>query len=148
MALIPYNKGISEKSGTTLVYDGSFIGSDSVPIYVDKDGLVHTVDVRKQKVSVSSDYHTIIIGGDSTCTMYYHEMNDNATVELVPQDGFSTFELCIKMPYVYSITFPNEVKWLDNSAPDMSEVGVYYLVFRYDTNLGNWYANLQGMWSL
>lgn len=115
---------------------------------VDYNKVKDLLDVRKQRVNRTSGSGTISIGGDSSCNMYYHEVVGATTISLVSQSSFSTFELCLKMHYAYSITLPSEVKWLDNEAPDMSEVGVYYLVFRYDNVAGNWYANLQGRWSL
>ena len=148
MSLNPYNQSIEAKQNKYVKYEGKIVGNDSTPIYVDAEGFVHTIDVRKQKVNKVSNKGTVSIGNDSTCNMYYQEINGATTFNLVAQQSFSTFELCIKMPTVYSITFPSSVKWLDNEAPDMSEVGVYYLVFRYDNVVGNWYANLQGMWSL
>ena len=148
MSINPYNQSIADKQKINVKYNSVAEGSDSVPVYVDSEGYVHAIDVRKQKVNKTSSSGTISIGGDSSCNMYYHEVKGATTISLVSQTSFSTFELCLKMPTAYSITFPSSVKWLDNEAPDMSEVGVYYLVFRYDNVVKNWYANLQGMWSL
>ena len=58
-----------------------------------------------------------------------------------------TFELKVTLNPVISLTFPNSVKWLNDEAPDMSEIGVYFLAFRTDDGGNTWYGNLQGRWS-
>lgn len=56
-----------------------------------------------------------------------------------------TFELMINMTTPSSITF-NSVTWMDGDAPDLSETGLYFLVFRTLDGGSNWYGNLQGKW--
>lgn len=57
-----------------------------------------------------------------------------------------TFELCVNMSTAYALTFPASVTWLDGTAPDMSNTGVYFLVFRTIDGGTTWYGNSQGMW--
>ena len=57
-----------------------------------------------------------------------------------------TFELKVTLSSVYSLTFPSSVVWMNGEAPDMSEVGVYFLVFRTDDGGNTWYGNSQGRW--
>lgn len=59
-----------------------------------------------------------------------------------------TFELKITMDTLYSFTFPDTIKWVDDTLPDLSEVGIYYLVFRTDDGGITWFGNSQGKWSL
>lgn len=58
-----------------------------------------------------------------------------------------TFELCVVMSSVYSLTFPSSVTWQDGETPDLSEAGIYFLVFRTIDGGTNWLGNLQGRWS-
>ena len=59
-----------------------------------------------------------------------------------------TFELKVTLSSVYSLTFPSSVVWMNGEAPDMSEVGVYFLVFRTDDGGNTWYGNSQGRWGV
>ena len=59
-----------------------------------------------------------------------------------------TFELKVTLSSVYSLTFPSSVVWMNGEAPDMSEAGVYFLVFRTDDGGNTWYGNSQGRWSI
>lgn len=58
-----------------------------------------------------------------------------------------TFELCVDMSTIQTLTFPSSVKWLNDEAPDLSEAGTYFLVFRTIDGGTNWLGNLQGKWS-
>jgi len=57
-----------------------------------------------------------------------------------------TFELCIVMSTVYSLTFPSSVTWQNGEAPDMSSTGTYFLAFRTLDGGTTWLGNLQGKW--
>ena len=57
-----------------------------------------------------------------------------------------TFELKVTLSSVYSLTFPSSVVWMNGETPDMSEAGVYFLVFRTDDGGNTWYGNSQGRW--
>ena len=57
-----------------------------------------------------------------------------------------TFELCIVMSTVYSLTFPSSVVWQDGESPDMSSTGTYLLAFRTLDGGSTWLGNLQGKW--
>ena len=59
-----------------------------------------------------------------------------------------TFELKVTLSSVYSLTFPSSVVWMNGETPDMSEVGVYFLVFRTDDGGNTWYGNSQGRWGV
>ena len=59
-----------------------------------------------------------------------------------------TFELKVTLSSVYSLTFPSSVVWMNGEAPDMSEAGVYFLVFRTDDGGNTWYGNSQGRWGV
>lgn len=59
-----------------------------------------------------------------------------------------TFELKVTLSSVYSLTFPSSVVWMNGEAPDMSEAGVYFLVFRTDDGGNTWYGNSQGRWGM
>ena len=59
-----------------------------------------------------------------------------------------TFELKVTLSSVYSLTFPSSVVWMNGETPDMSEAGVYFLVFRTDDGGNTWYGNSQGRWSI
>jgi len=58
-----------------------------------------------------------------------------------------TFELCVDMSTVQTLTFPASVKWQDDETPDLSETGTYFLVFRTIDGGTNWFGNLQGRWN-
>lgn len=57
-----------------------------------------------------------------------------------------TFELCIVMSTVYSLTFPSSVIWQNGETPDMSSTGTYLLAFRTLDGGSTWLGNLQGKW--
>ena len=58
-----------------------------------------------------------------------------------------TFELYLIMsPSVYTLTFPNNLYWQDNEFPDMTNPGMYFLVFRTMDGGLTWFGNLQGRW--
>ena len=57
-----------------------------------------------------------------------------------------TFELCVNMSTVYSLTFPASLTWQESTAPDLSATGTYFLVFRTIDGGTNWIGNLQGVW--
>ena len=57
-----------------------------------------------------------------------------------------TFELCVNMTTAYALTFPNSVTWQDGTAPDLSNTGLYFLVFRTIDAGTTWIGNLQGVW--
>lgn len=56
-----------------------------------------------------------------------------------------TFELCIDMSTVYTITFPT-VTWQGGETPDLSSTGIYFLAFRTIDGGTTWLGNLQGVW--
>ena len=58
-----------------------------------------------------------------------------------------TFELCVVMSTVYSLTFPSSLVWQDGEAPDLSEAGTYFLAFRTIDGGTTWLGNLQGKWN-
>ena len=84
----------------------------------------------------SSDYYSVTPTSNTTFAF------DN-----IPS-GVCTFELRIKLSTVYALTFPSSVKWMNDTPPDMSETGIYFLVFRTEDNGTTWYANCQGKWSV
>ena len=59
-----------------------------------------------------------------------------------------TFELKITMATPYTITFPQNIKWMEDTAPSFSEAGIYYFVFRSDNKGVTWYGNIQGRWTI
>ena len=55
-----------------------------------------------------------------------------------------TFEFQIVMATVQTVTFPENVVWLDSATPDLSLTGTYLFAFRSYDNGTTWKANLQG----
>lgn len=69
-----------------------------------------------------------------------------STSSLVRTDGALTFELYIVMPStVYTITFPNNVSWLNGEAPSMSTPSkTYMIVFRSLDGGSTWLGSKEG----
>lgn len=88
---------------------------------------------------------------------YYEANISGATTFTISTSGLTgltssqviTFELGINMPTVYSLTFPNGLKWQDDEAPDFDETGSYYLTLRSPDGGTNWLASSssEGVWS-
>ena len=57
-----------------------------------------------------------------------------------------TFELCVVMSTVYTLTFPSTVKWQDNTTPTMTSAGTYFFAFRTIDAGSTWKGSLQGVW--
>lgn len=88
----------------------------------------------------------------NTSNLYSIEPTQNTSITFntsnIDLTKIVTFELRVSLSSARTLTFPTNIKWLDDSAPDMSEAGLYYLVFRTDDGGLTWLANLQGKWSL
>ena len=57
-----------------------------------------------------------------------------------------TFELCVIMSTVYSLTFPSSVTWQDGTTPTMTNTGIYFFAFRTIDGGSTWKGSLQGVW--
>lgn len=64
----------------------------------------------------------------------------------IPESSSYTFEVSIDLSTLYTLTFPNTVTWQGGEVPDLSETGMYLLVFRTMDGGSSWIGNLQGVW--
>ncbi len=87
--------------------------------------------------AVTFTFPAVTINGSNHSTYGYRE-----------GDVFATFELIIVMRTVQSLTFPASVIWLDDETPDLSEIGVYFFVFRTIDDSVHWIGNLQGKFDI
>ena len=73
--------------------------------------------VFKKDISV----YKIEVAAATTFTFDFSELSEDACY---------TFELWVQMNTPSTLTFPSNVQWLDNTAPDMSESSMYCIVIR------------------
>ena len=73
--------------------------------------------VFKKDISV----YKIEVTAATTFTFDFSELSEDACY---------TFELWVQMNTPSTLTFPSNVQWLDNTAPDMSESSMYCIVIR------------------
>ena len=85
--------------------------------------------------------------------IYFSTITDNTTFAFLT-DNISlsdskayTFELILSMYNdIYSLTFPENVKWCDGETPDMTRSGIYFFAFRTIDVGSTWKGSLQGVW--
>lgn len=93
-----------------------------------------------------------IVTLDKDTTVYSSIINGNVSYTFDSSNldfsKITTFELLIdasSMEVLPNITFPTNVKWLNDEMPILEEVGVKWLfVFRKLKEGGSWFGNLQG----
>lgn len=99
-----------------------------------------------------SQKQTSITGGNvvlDNSIVLYNSVPSGATtytfdLSNVNTSNVITFELSVDLTTSYSLTFPSNVMWQNSEAPDLSETGIYYFVFRTVNGGATWLGNLQG----
>ena len=127
--------------------------TSSVPF--DLDGLMAVVNAKADKsiettqniqtttgtISLASDKSIYSITPSASTTFTF----DTTNLSISSAVGY-TFELYVNMSTAQSLTFPASVSWQDGTAPDLSNTGTYFLVFRTIDGGTTWLGNLQGVW--
>lgn len=94
-------------------------------------------------IPLSNDYSiydsTIDIGGKNT--------NINFNTDNIDTTKTITFEQRLNIQNTPTVTYTNNIKWLNDEAPDFTEDGQYYIAFRSNDGGSTWLANSQGRWN-
>lgn len=142
--------------------DGTILKFPALP----SGGLVNNVLTKKGEsdydvqwaefVSTTEQIHSDITTGDIVLSDITNsifritptkDIEFTITSDILQKDKTYTFELKITMNTLCSFTFPDNIKWVNDETPDLSEIGIYYLVFRTDDGGTTWFGNSQGRWS-
>ena len=127
-------------------------GNPIVPVIEITETLVDTIANISQTTQVVNTMNSGTISLVSDKSFYKETIIANTTftfdttnITLANTKSY-TFELCLEMSTVKTLTFPSSVKWQDGETPDMTKTGIYFFAFRTIDAGTTWKGSLQGVW--
>lgn len=138
---LPVSKLLSTDVNNKLTYLG-FDGSLSVI-----NGLISVaalIGVSKTKVIEGNVIQPEILKtiNKTNVTAISNFTFDNSLIQGLADGEELTIEVHLNMPTPYAFSFSPVPKWEDKEAPDFSDPGEYWLVFRTEDKGASWYASL------
>lgn len=109
-----------------------------------------TNSLYKQCFLITDNSGTIPLSPNYSLYRIIPQANTTVTIDVTNADLEAnythTFELWIRMPTLYTISWGTTIKWENNTAPSLATTGNYYFVFRTVNAGASWIGSCQGMW--